>query len=100
MRNLGAVVSSPPKGSQPGAVGRVDRWFETVIAFARLYPCGIETAIAFAGAKWAFLVQFSGADGGVWVFRTVCFERVVLSSPGCLWPGRMDDHEEVLEAHA
>ena len=26
--------------------------------------------------------------GGVWVFRTVCFERVVLSSPGCLWPGR------------
>ena len=22
-------------------------------------------------------------DGGVWVFRTVCFERVVLSSPGC-----------------
>ena len=41
-----------------------------------------------------------GASGGVWVFRTVCFERVVLSSPGCLWPGRMDDHEEVLEAHA
>ena len=38
--------------------------------------------------------------GGVWVFRTVCFERVVLSSPGCLWPGRMDDHEEVFEAHA
>ncbi len=25
--------------------------------------------------------------GGVWVFRTVCCERVVLSSPGCLWPG-------------
>lgn len=40
------------------------------------------------------------AAGGVWVFRTVCFERVVLSSPGCLWPGRMDDHEEVFEAHA
>ena len=39
-------------------------------------------------------------SGGVWVFRTVCFERVVLSSPGCLWPGRMDDHEAVLEAHA
>ena len=37
---------------------------------------------------------------GSWVFRTVCFERVVLSSPGCLWPGRMDDHEEVFEAHA
>ena len=40
------------------------------------------------------------SGGGVWVFRIVCFERVVLSSPGCLWPGRMDDHEEVLEAHA
>ena len=39
-------------------------------------------------------------NGGVWVFRTVCFERVVLSSPGRVWPGRMDDHEEVLEAHA
>ena len=38
--------------------------------------------------------------GGVWVFRTVCFERVVLSSPGRVWPGRMDDHEEVFEAHA
>ena len=45
-------------------------------------------------------VRGSGETGGVWVFRTVCFERVVLSSPGCLWPGRMDDHEEVLEAHA
>ena len=38
--------------------------------------------------------------GGVWVFRTVCFERFVLSSPGRLRPGRMDDHEEVFEAHA
>ena len=44
--------------------------------------------------------NWSQDPGGVWVFRTVCFERVVLSSPGCLWPGRMDDHEEVLEAHA
>ena len=43
---------------------------------------------------------FSFVPGGDWVFRTVCFERVVLSSLGCLWPGRMDDHEEVLEAHA
>ena len=38
--------------------------------------------------------------GGVWVFRIVCCERVVLSSPGCLWPGRMDDYEEVFVAHA
>ena len=46
------------------------------------------------------LHSLTPSAGGVWVFRTVCFERVVLSSPGCLWPGRMDDHEEVLEAHA
>ena len=39
-------------------------------------------------------------SGGVWVVRTVCFERVVLSSPGCLWPDRIDDHWEVFEAHA
>ena len=34
---------------------------KTAIAFARLYLCGVETAIAFAGEKWAFLVQFSAA---------------------------------------
>ena len=71
MRNLGTVVSSPPKGrslalppkgSQPGAVGQVGRLSETVIAFARLYPCGIETVIAFAGEKWAFLVHFACAE--------------------------------------
>ena len=53
------------------------------------------------GGRIADLLQkYDETPGGVWVFRTVCFERVVLSSPGCLWPGRMDDHEEVLEAHA
>ena len=36
--------------------------YETAIAFARLYLCGIETAIAFSGGKWAFLVQFVGAE--------------------------------------
>ena len=43
-------------------VGEVARWFETIVAFARLCLCGVETAIAFAGGKWAFLVQFSGAE--------------------------------------
>ena len=56
------------------------------------------------GVGWGLRVEVEVLDdartGVVWVFRTVCFERVVLSSPGCLWPGRMDDHEEVLEAHA
>ena len=38
------------------------RLSETAIAFARSCSCGIETAIAFAGAKWAFLARFSGAE--------------------------------------
>ena len=38
------------------------RLSETPIAFARWCLCGIETAIAFAGEKRAFLVQFSGAE--------------------------------------
>ena len=52
------------------------RLFETPVAFARLYLCGVETviafagtgrtstetAIAFAGEKWAYLVQFLGAE--------------------------------------
>ena len=35
---------------------------ETAVAFARWYPCGVETAIAFAGAKCVFLVRFSAAE--------------------------------------
>ena len=38
------------------------RWFETIVAFACLCLCGVETGIAFAGEKWAFLVRFSGAE--------------------------------------
>ena len=38
------------------------RYSETLVAFARLFLRGCETAIAFAGEKWAFLVQFSGAE--------------------------------------
>ena len=38
------------------------RLSETYVAFARLYLCGVETGVAFAGAKWAFLVHFSGAE--------------------------------------
>ena len=71
-----------------------------MIAFARLYPCGIETAIAFAGAgrastetaiafageKWAFLAQFSGAEV-MPVSAVPCWRRAVVSlvsmSPRC-----------------
>ena len=50
------------RAPQPGPVGQVGRLSETPIAFARWCLCGIETAIAFAGEKRAFLVQFSGAE--------------------------------------
>jgi len=59
---------------------------ETAIAFARSCSCGSETAIAFAGAKWAFLVQFSRAV--VMSVSTVpCWGRAVVllvsMSPRC-----------------
>ena len=49
------------RDATPGPVGQMARLFETIVAFARLCLCGIETVIAFAGEKWAFLVHFSGA---------------------------------------
>ena len=61
----------------------------------RYDPAATSAATASCALNTASTIR----PGGVWVFRTVCFERVVLSSPGCLCPGRMDDHEEVLEAH-
>ena len=61
-------------------------------------PLSKNSQVSRIFSEW--ICGLAKAPGGVWVFRTVCFERVVLSSPGCLWPGRMDDHEEVLEAHA
>ena len=51
-----------PRAPQPGSVGQVGRLSETAVAFARLYLCGIETVIAFAGEEWAFLVRFSVAE--------------------------------------
>jgi len=57
---------------------------ETAIAFARLCLCGVETAVAFAGAKWAFLVQFSGAE--VMVVSMVAVQgRAVVMVVSC-WP--------------
>ena len=51
---------------------------ETVIAFARSCARGVETAIAFAGEKPAFLVQFSGAE--VMAVSTVAVQgRAVVS---------------------
>ena len=53
------------------------RLSETVVAFARLYPCGIETAIAFAGEKWVFLVHFPCAEVSL-VSRGPCWGRAVV----------------------
>ena len=72
------------------------RWFPAEEA-GEVTPEDLHLGPTYHDELWIFDHE---GFGGVWVFRTVCFERVVLSSPGCLWPGRMDDHEEVLEAHA
>ena len=69
---------------------------EAGMAEPRFYDNGVSFSVRFPNSA---LIP-DGDLGGVWVFRAVCFERVVLSSPGCLWPGRVDDYEEVLEAHA
>ena len=51
-----------PRVPPPGPVGQLGLLSETVVAFAGAGRASIETAIAFAGAKWAFSVQFSGAE--------------------------------------
>ena len=84
-----------------GPVDQAARSPETGVAFARLYPSGIETVVAFAGAgraltetvvafageKWAFLVQFSGAEV-MPVSEVPCWGRAVVllvsTSPRCL----------------
>ena len=64
---LGALSRRParpcrrPRVPPSGPVDQVGRLSETVIAFACWYLCGSETGIAFAGAKWAYLLHFSGA---------------------------------------
>ena len=54
MKWRGRTWLQGPQVSRPGPVGQVARWCETLVAFARWCLCGFETAIAFAGEKWAF----------------------------------------------
>ena len=54
--------SHRPRAPPPGPVGQAARLPETPVSFARSCLWWVETAIAFAGEKWAFLVQFSGAE--------------------------------------
>ena len=58
----GPDIASGPAGTVACPVGQVARLSETPVAFARLCLCGFETAIAFAGENWVFLVCFSGAE--------------------------------------
>ena len=71
----------------PGPVDQVGRLSETVIAFAGAGRASTETAVAFAGAKWPFLVQLSGAEVMVVSMVGVQGRAVVLlvsMSPCCL----------------
>ena len=64
--------------------GQAARLSETPVAFACWYLCGSETGIAFVCAKWAFLVQFSGAE--VMSVSTVAVQgRAVVMVVSC-WP--------------
>ena len=59
---------------------------ETPVAFARVCLCGVETAIAFAGEKWVFLVHFPGAEVTP-VSAVLCWGQAVVllvsTSPRC-----------------
>ena len=65
---LGASSRSParprrrPRAPWPGPVDRAARLSEIAVTFAGAGRASIETAIAFAGEKRAFLVCFSGAE--------------------------------------
>jgi len=60
---------------------------ETVIAFADAGRASTETAVAFAGEKWAFLVQLSGAEVMVVSMVGVQGRAVVLSVSKSPWAG-------------
>ena len=75
-----------PWVAPPGPVDQVGRLSETVVAFAGAGRASTETVIAFAGEKWVFLVQFSGAEVMVVSMVAVQGRAVVLSvskSPRC-----------------
>ena len=61
MKSRGWTWLQGPRAPQPGPVDQVARLSETAIAFARVCLRGIETVIAFAGEKRAFLACFSVA---------------------------------------
>ena len=77
MKWRGRTWLQGPRAPRPGPVGQVARLSETLVAFARLFLRGCETAIAFAGEKWAFLLHFSGAEVSS-VSMVPCWGRAVV----------------------
>ena len=73
-----------PRALRPGPVDRVARLSETAVAFVGAGRASTETAIAFAGEKWAFLVRFSAAL--VLLVSTVAIQgRALVTAVSC-WP--------------
>ena len=61
LHTSGAGLLCVPMGGGPPA-SQAARLSETGVAFAGAGRAATETVVAFAGAKWVFLVQFSGAE--------------------------------------
>ena len=73
-----------PRVSRLGPADQAARLSETPVAFAGAGRASTETAIVFAGAKWAFLECFSVAV--VLLVSTVAFQgRAVVMGVSC-WP--------------
>ena len=74
-----ALVLALPR---PARIVNLSR--ETAVAFARSYVPGVETAIAFAGEKWAFLVRILFAV--VLSVSTVAVQRRAVVMGVSCWP--------------
>ena len=74
-----ALVLALPR---PARIGNLSR--ETAVAFARSYVPGVETAIAFAVEKWAFLVRILFAL--VLSVSTVAVQRRAVVMGVSCWP--------------
>ena len=68
----------------PRAVGTPELSCATAVTFARVHLCGVETAIAFAGEKWAFLLCFLVAV--VMVVSTVAVQGCAVVTAVSCWP--------------
>ena len=83
---IGAVSSALLRRDETGDnfAGPSECWLETGVAFARVGRASTETAIAFVGEKWVFLVRFSVALVMV-VSAGAVQGRAVVMAVSC-WP--------------